>query len=169
MNAVAISADSKWVLTAGEDGTLRLWDPVTAQPVGDVIKFDGTIIDVNFSSDSGTAAVLTREWMYLCTVDAKGIHYTRGSLIADEIQPRLSLTDGGLFRFVYQAGRDRVEVQDLNPRAERRVLTCEPSKCLEEWEQRLGLRVGELGQIQTRWPAEATQSEGANEPKYLNR
>jgi WD40 repeat protein len=169
VNAVAISSDSKWVMTGGEDGTLRLWDPETAQPVGGQIKFDGTIIEVNFSNDSRMAAVVTREWMYLCTVDEKGIHYTRGTLIADEIQPRLSLLENGLFRFVYQAGRDRVEVQDLDPRAARRVLTADPDSSLAEWEQRLGLKVGELGQIETRWPAETTQTANSDEPKKLSR
>jgi WD40 repeat protein len=169
VNSVAISSDSKWVMTGDEKGTLRLWDPVTAQQIGGPVDFDGTIMDVTFSSDNRMAAVLTTEWMYLSTVDDKGLHYFRGSLIADEIQPRLSVGENGVFRFVYQAGRDRVEVQDLDPRAELKVLTAGPNKCLDEWEQRLGLRVGELGQIETRWPAEATQSASTKEEKKLNR
>jgi WD40 repeat protein len=169
VNAVAISSDSKWVITGGEDGTMRLWDPETAQPIGGPVDFDGTIMDVNFSSDNRMVAVLTGEWMYLCTIDAKGLHYFRGALIADEIKPRLSIGENGVFRFVYQAGRERVEVEDLDPRAERKVLTAEPNECLAEWEERLGLRVGELGQIETRWPAEATQSASTKEPKKLDR
>src|SRR5262249_35968623 len=51
--SVAISPDSKTILTGGDDGTVRLWDAASGQPRGDALRHPDWISDVAFSPDGG--------------------------------------------------------------------------------------------------------------------
>lgn len=163
--AVALSSDGRLALTGSENGILRLWDTATRQLIGGVVNYEGSIKHVAFSSDGRVASALTQSWVYLCTVDASGLHYSSGSLVANDTNLQFSvLNKGSVLRFAYPAGTHRVQIQDLDQTAKLKTLDGDAAARLNEWEQRLGLRISELGEIEKKWPAEDIRGCG---PLYL--
>ena len=53
------SQDGKRVVTASRDGTARVWDAQTGQPVGQSFKHDGNVFSAQFSSDGGRVVTLS--------------------------------------------------------------------------------------------------------------
>ena len=51
---MAFSPDGKTVLTGSWDGTARLWDAATAQPLGPPMRHQGEVLAVAFSPDGKT-------------------------------------------------------------------------------------------------------------------
>jgi WD40 repeat protein/serine/threonine protein kinase/tetratricopeptide (TPR) repeat protein len=60
-NDVAFSPDGKLLATAGQDGTVRLWDPVTAQLVREIPHEKASVLSVVFSPDSRTLLTTTQQ------------------------------------------------------------------------------------------------------------
>ena len=52
--AVAYSPDGKALLTGSWDGTARLWDTATGQPLGPILEHPGRVVAVAFSPDGST-------------------------------------------------------------------------------------------------------------------
>ena len=50
---VAVSPDGRWILTASEDGTARLWDRVTGKPRGPALRHGAAVRRAAFSPDGG--------------------------------------------------------------------------------------------------------------------
>ncbi len=151
VTAVALTLDGKLALTGCDDGTLRLWNVESGTQVGGELKYEGAINNLAFSGDGGFASAITPSWMYLCSVQQDRLDYLKGALIADPWEPLLGILDNGRrFRFVYQLGRDGLQLQDL--RLDRTeglsVFKGDPKKLLEDWQRKLGLSIRELGQIE---------------------
>jgi len=54
VTAVAISPDSKTVLTGSHDKTARLWDAATGKPLGAVLQHQYAVVSVAYSPDGKT-------------------------------------------------------------------------------------------------------------------
>ncbi|HEV3165388.1 MAG TPA: serine/threonine-protein kinase, partial [Isosphaeraceae bacterium] len=54
VTSVAFSSDGRTVITGSEDGTARLWDAVTGQPIGEPLKHERQVMAVVFSPDGKT-------------------------------------------------------------------------------------------------------------------
>jgi WD40 repeat protein len=157
VTAVALNSDGRLAITGSENGTLRLWDTETQKLLGPLVDFEGAIKNLVFSSDGRMVGALTQSWVYLCTVDANGLHYSTGSLVADEAKLQFSmLNNGGLLRFAYPAGTHRVQIQDLDQTDELKILKGDAATRLDEWERRLGLQISELGEIEKQWPVQGS-------------
>jgi WD40 repeat protein len=59
--AVAFSPDGKTFVTAGSDGTARLWDTATGQPLGTPWRHQDTIMAVAFGPDGRTVLTGSRD------------------------------------------------------------------------------------------------------------
>ena len=70
---MAFSPDGKTLLTGCNDGTVRLWDPATGQPIGPDLRQQGMIWAVAFSPDGKT----------LLTGDDEGVAWIQP--LADEL------------------------------------------------------------------------------------
>lgn len=51
VNALSFSPDGKLVVTASADGTAQVWETESGEPVGQLLKHKGAILDVAFSPD----------------------------------------------------------------------------------------------------------------------
>ncbi|MBW4541777.1 MAG: AAA-like domain-containing protein [Myxacorys chilensis ATA2-1-KO14] len=51
VNALSFSPDRKLIVTASADGTAQVWNTASGQPVGQLLKHKGVILDVAFSPD----------------------------------------------------------------------------------------------------------------------
>jgi WD40 repeat protein/tetratricopeptide (TPR) repeat protein len=56
INALAVSPDGRRAVTGSDDGTARLWDLSTGEPVGPPLKCSGTVLAVAFSPDGQRVA-----------------------------------------------------------------------------------------------------------------
>jgi WD40 repeat protein len=55
---IAFSLDGRRIATASDDGTARLWDAVSGEPVSDELVKDGRLVEVKFSADGRRLLVL---------------------------------------------------------------------------------------------------------------
>lgn len=58
VNSASFSPDGKWVVTASDDGTSRIWDSASGKE-RDVLKCRGSVISAEFSRDSLSVLLLT--------------------------------------------------------------------------------------------------------------
>lgn len=160
VKAVSLSSDGRLALTGRNDGALQLWNVQSGAQIGE-IKVKGPIVKTTFSSDASMVALLTPSWIYLARVAENGLTYERGTLIADPWKPLFTLLPGASkLRFAYPLGVNTVQVQDLDLYSnDLKAFSGEPDEVLEDWSRKLGLNVGELGQIAKRWQEELVPDE----------
>ena len=153
VGAVAIDADGRLALTGCDDGAIRLWNVESGARLSE-IRVKDPIRRIKFSSDGSTAAILTSSGLYLASVDDNALPYETAILIADPWLPVFDLSsDGKKVSFGYLFGGSAVQLQNLDreqtPAAEQ--LAKNPEQALNEWQQKLGLRITDLGRIGKLW------------------
>lgn len=169
VKAGALSSDSRLALTGLNDGTVQLWNAQSGERIGNSIKVKGPIEQIKFSGDNFRGAVLTPSWIYLVRADQNGLTYEGGMLIADPWIPRFTFLPGAAkMRFAYQFGFNNIQVLDLDLHSDTlSVFDEDPAVALDLWSRRLGLSVGDLGQIAKLWQEEVVPDEtGAKSANY---
>jgi WD40 repeat protein len=56
---LALSPDARYLISGGEDATVRLWNTATFQPVGATVTLPATVRAVAWSADGQTLATAT--------------------------------------------------------------------------------------------------------------
>lgn len=106
------SVDGRRVLTAGTDGTARVWDVASGQPIGQPMKHDGTVADVNFSPDG-------RRVVTACTDRSQGSRAAQmwDATTGERIGPEMPHQDGVVGasfspdgKFIATGGEDRMAI-----------------------------------------------------------
>lgn len=147
VGAVAIRADSQRAATGDEGGRIRLWNVEKGSQLDEMIVKD-PIRAIRFSSDGSTCAVLTPWWIYIARLTNDRFTYYRGTLIADPWHPIFSVSSNGQrLRFAYPLGLNTVQLQNLDLEPANLGDFSEPEQALQNWQNKLGLRVCGLGTI----------------------
>ncbi len=151
---VAFSPDGKRIVTAGLDGTARLWSAESGEPIGQPMRHEQSVRAVAFSPDGRRTFAFTEWWVHVSEIDG------------DQWRPVISRLLPGAWRwhgechFTDDAGAriraglgvtgDSTQVVTIDFDHPAEPIEGDPRALLEEW-RRLGLKINTAGEIVPLW------------------
>lgn len=63
LNGASFSSDGRYVITASDDKTARVWTAGTGQPAGKPLVADAEVLDAAFSPDGAYVAAISADWV----------------------------------------------------------------------------------------------------------
>ncbi|MGD2084612.1 MAG: AAA-like domain-containing protein [Candidatus Aminicenantes bacterium] len=156
VNSVAFSPDGKTVLTGSSDGTARLWEAATGNPVSSPMIHGDWVYSVAFSPDGKTIMAATSYWIH------------QSIMVDGELKPKTSrLLPGRLtkaYRFLDDQGDhmqvavrvtgDSIKIINLRfDKPDAPPIQGDPYELLELWQKKLTLKLDEkTGKIVPMYP-----------------
>lgn len=132
VSSAAYNPDGTWIATGSADGTLRLWDAETGEPIGAPIEQGAMVTSISFSSDGKLVATgggdgVLRVWdteRSIWTLREHIVQRGPGAVRVVAFQPPLKLPAGSHFSMsgptdVLVSGNDDSELQLWNGRTGR--------------------------------------------------
>ncbi|MGH9890468.1 MAG: AAA-like domain-containing protein [bacterium] len=151
VRSIAMSPDGATVLTEGGDNTIRLWDTRSGKPVSEPLQHEGPFWAVAFSPDGRAVLTARSRWVLLWQLSN-----------TNKLTPIAArLLDGnwtGGYRFNDLAGMttmlavldtaDTIRIDAVRfDRPDAPALEGDPNTLVEEWQQRLALRLQADGSV----------------------
>ncbi|MBN8623902.1 MAG: protein kinase [Planctomycetes bacterium] len=99
LSVARLSPDGRRIVTASFDGTARLWDAATSEPLGEVMKHDAEVTWAEFSPNGETIATVSKD-RSIRFWNADAGRPARAPLRQDEAVERLRFRDDGKYLLV---------------------------------------------------------------------
>ncbi len=158
--AVGYNPNGDTLVTGSRDGTVRIWRVADGQPLGLPLHHSSWINAVAFSPDGRTVLAATKNWLHIAWFDGAELHPLNSRLLPGEwwASSGLLLFDqqtADLLKVVVSLNRnpqgETIQVAKLRLDQTPAPPVTGEMATLKYWEERLGLRINEAGEIVPRY------------------
>jgi hypothetical protein len=147
---VAFAPDGRYVVTGDEAGNVQLWDPPTADAVGEAYVFPSPVHWVGFGADEAVVLARTDHWVHSLELGERGLQVVNSRLLPAGLEAGAALAalDGKRLRLVGGRGLGRPVFVELEVGAAPAEPLPENSPLLmRDWSPILGMRLNDNGVV----------------------